>query len=160
MESYRILSVLHILVVIGALGSTFAYPFLQAFAERTSVGGTRFALRFMQRLDRMVVYPGLVLSPLLGIGLIFDDATGYKDDMPAWLMVAIAWFIVAAILDVTMVRRSIINGLKTLDGVPDDGSFPPAYLDASKKIQMFSGIVGLSIAGIAVLMVYGTKGGF
>ncbi len=160
MESYRILSVLHVLVVIGALGVTFGYPFMQAFAERTSVGATRFALRFMQRLDRMVVYPGLVLSPLLGIGLIFSDATGYKDDMPVWLMIAIAWFLVAAIINVTVVRRAVIDGMTALEGVGDDGSFPPAYLAASKKIQMFSGIVGLSIVGIAVLMVYGTKGGF
>ena len=160
MDSYRILLSLHIVAVILGLGITFAYPFIQAFAEKTGVGATRFVLRWMWRTEHMVVYPGAALVAAFGIGLIFEDVTGYKDDMPTWLMIAIAWYVLAIGLAVTVQRRNLQDALKAIEGVPDAAAFPAAYLAVSKRIQMVGGLLGLSIIGIAFMMVWGRTGGF
>lgn len=91
MESYRIQLFLHILAVVLGLGVTFVYPFLQAFAERQGVIATSSALRSMRRLEDIVVIPGGILVLVFGVSLIFDDRTGYTDDFPGRLMIAISW---------------------------------------------------------------------
>jgi uncharacterized membrane protein len=158
--SYRILLSLHLAAIVVGFGVTFAYPFLQAFAERQGVVATRFALQFIRRLDRMVVYPALVVVALFGVGLIFEDQTGYKDDFPAWLMVAIAWYVVLAAVVVFVVRPATIKALAALEGVAANAALPAAYLTQSKRIQQTGGFLGLSVIGIAVLMVLGRTGAF
>ncbi|MFN0148585.1 MAG: DUF2269 family protein [Dehalococcoidia bacterium] len=160
MNSYRVLLFLHIAVVIVGFGAIFVLPFLQAFAERTSVGATRFVLRFSRRLENFVIYPGSVLVFIFGIGLMMDDKTGYRDDMPVWLTIAIVWFLAIAALSYFVVRRTAAQALASLEGVADDGSFPAAYMALSKRLQMVGGIIGLSVVGIAFLMVWGADGGF
>ena len=160
MNSYRILLFLHVAVVIVGFGVIFALPFLQAFAERTSVGATRFTLRFSRRLENFLIYPGGVLALVFGIGLMMNDKTGYKDNMPAWLSIAIVWFLAAEALSVFVMRRTTAQALRSLDGVADDGSFPAAYMALSKRLQMVGGIIALSVVGITFLMVWGAEGGF
>src|SRR5688572_4184733 len=93
--AYKIQLFLHVGFVIVALGSVFALPFLQAFAERQGVAATRFAMHFIRRLENILIIPGNVLLFLFGLGLIFDDTTGYSDDFPGWLMVALPWYLAA-----------------------------------------------------------------
>ncbi|MFN0094209.1 MAG: DUF2269 family protein [Dehalococcoidia bacterium] len=160
MESYRILLSLHLVSVIVGFGVTFTYPFLQGYAERSGVAQTRFALQFIRRLDKMVVYPAIGLVFLFGLGLIFEDQTGYKDDFPVWLMIAIMWYVVMAAVAIFVIGPITVRAIKALDGVADNASFPAAYLAESKKIQPIGGFLGLSIIGIAVLMVLGRTGAF
>jgi uncharacterized membrane protein len=160
MTSFRILLFFHIAAVVVGFGVTFALPFMQAFAERTGPGATRFMLRFARRLETMVIYPGAVLIFIFGLGLMFDDNTGYKDDMPAWLTISTIWFVVAVGMGFLVLRRAVAQALAALDGVPDDGEFPPAYLALSRRIQVLGGLLGVSIVGIAFLMVWGANGGF
>jgi len=160
MTGYRIMLFLHVLAVVVGLGATFAYPFLQAFAERNGVGATRFMLRFTQRLQRMVVWPGAVVVLVFGIGLTFSDELTYKDDMPVWLTIAIVWYLAAFALDVFVQRRFVADALKTLDGVADSAALPDAYVTLGKRIQMVGGVLGLTVVGIAFLMVWGANDGF
>lgn len=160
MTSYRILLFLHIVAVVIGFGVTFALPFLQAFAERTGPGATRFMLRFARRMENIVIYPGAVLVFVFGLGLMFDDNTGYKDDMPAWLTISTIWFVITVAMAFGILRRTVRQALDALDGVPDDGELPPAYLALSRRIQMLGGLLGVSIVGIAFLMVWGANGGF
>src|ERR1700754_3094821 len=102
---------LHILSAIIAMGAGFAYPFMQATAERTGVAATRFVFRGVLRVENMIVYPGAALLFVMGIGMIFSDQTGYKDDMPVWLTVAIAWYVVLVAVDVFYLRRLIVQAL-------------------------------------------------
>ena len=95
MDSYKLQLFLHVAVVIVALGATFANPFLQGWGERHGVGATRMAMQFSSHMEKVLVIPGAILILLFGTGLIFEDATGYKDDFPMWLGIAIAWFLVA-----------------------------------------------------------------
>lgn len=154
MDSYKLMVFLHIIAVVVALGATFALPFLQAFAERQGVAATRLFLRFSLRLDTILVTPGAILVAVFGVGLIFDDHTGYKDDFPVWLMAAIVWFAAALIVDWVVMRPLTRSGIAALDGLADGPELPAAYEPLGKRGQMIGGLLGLSVIGIALLMVW------
>lgn len=154
MESYKLLKFLHIAIVIIAFGSTFAMPFIQGFAERQSVRYARFAQQFFQRLEKMVIIPGAVLVFIFGLGLYFNDQTNYNDDNPAWLSISMAWFIVAFLVGLFIQRKNVDEALRALDNAPDDGPLPEGYTKAARKEQIVGGLLGLSIIGIAFLMVW------
>jgi hypothetical protein len=160
MESYRIQLFLHILAAILAFGPTFVYPFLQGFAERRGAGATRFALQFIQRIENIIVVPGALLVALFGTGLIFDDRTGYKDDFPIWLAIAVTWFAAAFVVSQTIQRRAVSQAVASLRDQPDDAPLPDAYRGFARQIQMIGGLLGLSVIGITFMMVWGAEGGF
>lgn len=154
MESYKIQLFLHIAVAIVALGSTFALPFLQGFMQRQGVGPMRLFLKFTLYHDNILVLPGAVLVLLFGVGLIFDDTTGYSDDFPMWLGFAIAWFIGVALVDLFLMRPTTRKAIDILEGVPDGSEFPEAFKAVGSRAQAIGGIMGLSIIGITFLMVW------
>lgn len=154
MESHKAQLFLHVLAVIVTIGVTFGFPFLQAFAERQGVGPTRFVMQFMVRIEKILVIPGSILIALFGVGLIFDDHPGYKDDFPAWLMVAIALFIVLVVADLVVQQPQVKSAVRALQGAPDGEPLPAAYAPIGKRIQMVGGLEGLAIVVITFLMVW------
>ena len=154
MESYRIMLFLHVAAVILTLGATFAFPFLQAFAEGKGVGPTRFVMQFLVRIERILVIPGSVLLILCGVGLIFDDATGYKDDFPTWLSIAIPLFLIVIVVDLFIQQRQVKSAIAALEGVPESTVLPAAYTAIGKRIQMVGGLEGLAVVVIIFLMTY------
>ena len=136
MASYRILLSLHIIAVMVGLGATFALPFMQAFAERQGVAATRFTLRFSQRLDTILVYPAAALVFIFGLGLIFSDQTGYKDDMPAWLTIGIVWFLAVVAVDYFVLRPAVKQAIASLEAAADVAELPSAYAPLGRRIQM------------------------
>lgn len=160
MDSYRILLFLHILAALVGLGATFAFPFLQAFAQRNGVAATRMALRAMSRIEKLLVIPGAALVLLFGIGLIFNDTTGYSDDMPRWLEISIVWFVIAFAVAGFVQRRTVDAAIESLEGVADGPELPDAYKPLGQRIQIVGGLLGLSVLGILFLMVWGREGGF
>jgi len=160
MESYRIFLFLHIIAAIVALGAAFALPFLQGFCERQGVAATRLYLRFLQRLSMMLIWPGYVLVAVFGTALIFDDRTGYRDDFPRWLEFAIPWYLFIVVLDLFVMRRMVRDSLAALESATDDQSLPVAYVGIGRNMQIVGGLMGLSVMGVAALMVWGAEGGF
>jgi len=154
MDSYDIQKFLHIGAAIVGLGAVFALPFAQAMGERKGVGGTRFALELGDRLEKFLIIPGSIIVLLVGVGLIFDDTKGYSDDFPAWLGVSIVWFVVAFGAALFLQGRNRRNALEALEGLPDDADLPEAYGPVGKLMQIVGGLLGLSIIGIALLMVW------
>lgn len=156
MTSYKIELFLHVIFVVVALGVTFAYPFMQGFAERKGVGPTRFFLEFSERVERFLVIPGTILLFIFGGLLISNGNTPnqYKDDMPAWLMVSIVWFLAAFAAAFFVQRKNVSNAIKSLEGVPDSAALPTAYEPIGKRIQMVGGLLGVSVIAIAFLMVW------
>jgi uncharacterized membrane protein len=153
-DSYRLLLFLHIVAIIVALGSTFALPFLQGFAQRKGVGATRLVLQFDDYLGKFVITPGAVLVFLFGLGLYFNDTTGYKDSHPAWLSVSMVWFVVAFVVSLVVQRPAVLGALRALEGVADGAPLPEAYKKFAVRTQIVGGLLGLSIMGIAFLMVW------
>ncbi|MBI5949292.1 MAG: DUF2269 family protein [Chloroflexi bacterium] len=152
-DTFKLLLFLHVAVVILALGPTFAFPFLEGIANRKGVAATRFAHQFEARLETIWIRPGAVLIFLLGLGLIFKD-DALREDMPVWLTVATVWFIVTFLTAVFVQGRNIQQGLKALEGVRDDAPLPEAYTAVAKRMQIVGGLLGLSVIGIAFLMIW------
>lgn len=153
-DSYKLELFLHVIAVIVALGVTFSYPFMQGFAERKGVGPTRFFLEFSERIEKFIVIPGAILVFIFGGLLIGNDNLPYKDDMPAWLIVSIIWFLGAFAAAFFVQRKNVSNGLKSLEGVPDSAALPADYEAIGKRMQMVGGLLGVSIIAIAFLMVW------
>jgi uncharacterized membrane protein len=145
---------IHVAAVIVGLGATFALPVMQGYAERSGVAATRFMLHFSHRLENFITIPGAIILFIFGGLMIGSDQRTYKDDMPAWLIIAIIWFLAAFAVAFFLQRKQVSDGLKTLEGVPDNGALPDAYLAISKRMQIVGGLLGLSIIGIAFLMVW------
>ncbi|MEX2081649.1 MAG: DUF2269 family protein [Dehalococcoidia bacterium] len=153
-DVYRLLLFFHIGAAVLGLGVTFAYPFLQSAAERSGTGAVRFTMQMFDRLDKLVVYPAAALIVAFGVGLIFSDVTGYSDDFPVFLMVAIPLFLVTWLLSLFVQRPIYLAALRTLDGVPDDAPLPEAYGPLGQRVQMVGGLMGLTIVVIIFLMVW------
>jgi len=153
-ESYKIQLFLHIAAAIVAFGCTFAFPFVQAAAERAGVAPARAAMLGIERATKFLVVPGAILVFLFGLGLIFDDQTGYKDDFPGWLMVAIPWYAIMLAVGALVQDRTIARARKLLDATPDGPDLPAEYLALSKRLQMVGGLLSLSVIGVTFLMVW------
>ncbi len=154
MTALKIELFLHIIAVIIVLGMTFVYPFLQGAAERAGTAQTRFALKLMLWLETFVVTPGAILVLIFGGILIGNSHLPYKDDMPAWLIIAIVWFLAALATAVFFQRPNLKKALAILEKAPDSAPLPAEYEPIGKRMQMVGGVLGLSIIIIAFLMVY------
>ena len=154
MTLFKIELFFHVATVVVALGVTFVYPFLQAFAERNGVASTRFVLRFTERLENMLVFPGAALLFVFGLLLIMNDESGLKDDMPVWLTIGTVWFLAVVAVAFFVQRKNVKAGIASLEGVADNAALPAEYLAISKRMQMVGGLIGLSVLCITFLMVY------
>lgn len=160
MDSFDVLLFLHIAAVIVALGATFSYPFLQGFAERRGVAATRLIFQAVERVEKLLVFPGGALVFIFGLGLIATSKApdDYKKKMPVWLTIAVVWYLVTYAAAYFVQRKQIRRAIALLEGLPDSPSLPAAYAPLGKRIQMVSGLIGASIVGIALLMVLGPAG--
>lgn len=154
MDSYKLLLTLHVVAVVVGIGATFAFPFIQGFGERKGVAATRFAMELSERIEKYLVIPLAVLLFVFGLGLIFDDKTGYSSDMPVWLTVAITLFLLSFATAVFVQSRFHKQALAALAGVADGPDLPAAYVPVGKKIQMVGGTLALATIVITVLMVW------
>jgi hypothetical protein len=59
--------------VVAAFGATFAYPVLQAVAERRSPRSLPFMWRSLTRIDLALLTPGAILVLLAGIYLVVSS---------------------------------------------------------------------------------------
>uniref|UniRef100_UPI002ADE11B8 DUF2269 family protein n=1 Tax=Tepidiforma sp. TaxID=2682230 RepID=UPI002ADE11B8 len=136
------------------LGATFAFPLLQAMTEAQGVAATRLGLHITHRIENLVVNPAVVVLFLAGLGLIFDDATGYRDDFPLWLGIALAWFLAAFAFSNIVQRRNLKGGLRALDGLPDSPALPESYLAWSRRMRISGMLLAASAIGILFLMAW------
>jgi uncharacterized membrane protein len=69
---YSIGLFVHVLAVVLAFGPTFGYGFFVATAEASAPRSIPVVLRGIQRVDRFLVRPGLIVILLAGIYLLAD----------------------------------------------------------------------------------------
>lgn len=154
LEAYKALRFVHITVALVALGSTFAIPILQPMAARSGVAGLRLAMRFTDQLENRLVTPGAILVIASGVGLILSDITGYRSDLPVWLIVGMAWvaivFGVAAGIQAPARRRAIA----ILEETPDSGPPPAALMPIARRLEAIGMFLGFSTLAVLFLMAW------
>jgi uncharacterized membrane protein len=75
---------IHVLAVVVAIGPTFAYGVFIAVAESNSPRSVPAVLRGIQRHDRLILNPGLIVLLLAGIYLLID---GHISASESWVTV-------------------------------------------------------------------------
>ncbi len=151
---YRALLFVHVASVVVALGATFALPLLQPMGARGGVRTLRFVLEFTHRLETRIVGPGSGIAFLSGLALIFNDRTGYSDDMPLWLTVAVAWFLVAAVVANVFQAPNLKKAIMLLDAVPDEGPMPRGLGPLASRMRITGQMLSVSTIGVLLLMVW------
>lgn len=135
-DTYRALLFVHVTSVVIALGATFALPVLQPMAARQGVSTLRFAMHFTHKLEQVVVGPGSLIALLAGIGLIFNERTGYSDSFPMWLAISVLWFLAAAAVANSFQARNMKQAMRILDEAPDDGPMPAELAPVATRIRI------------------------
>lgn len=153
MEGYRSELFLHVIFVIVGFGGIFVAPMLQAVAERQGTRATRFYLMFVKRMLRMFVLPAAIIVFLVGGLLMSSDHFYGHDSPPAWLVASILWFVAAAVLGGIALRGALKTADAALAAAPEDSPLPATYKSAGVRLQIILGLLGVSIIGIAFLMV-------
>ncbi len=75
---------IHVLAVVVAIGPTFAYGVFIGVAESSSPRGVPAVLRAIQKHDRLILSPGLLIILLAGIYLLID---GHINAGESWVAV-------------------------------------------------------------------------
>ncbi len=152
MDKQTIQLFLHVGAVIVALGPTFALPFLQAYAQRDSVGSTRFMLQFSERIYHILVVPGSLIVLVFGLALVAANDRGYRESFPAWLGICAFWFIIALALSVHYQPAAERKAMEVLDGLPADAEIPAEYRPLGRRLQMIEGFLAFTTLAITLVM--------
>lgn len=153
-DIYKGLVFVHVTAALVAFGSTFAIPVLQPMAARGGVATLRMALKVSERLERLIVAPGSVVVVASGIGLMLSDMTGYRDDPPLWLLVAIGWVILALVLANAVQGPALRRAIAVLDDSPDDEPMPAALGPIAGRLKFVGQLLSISTLAVMFLMIW------
>jgi hypothetical protein len=153
-DSYKALLFLHVTIALITFGSTFAMPVLQPMAARGGVVTLRLALKFAQQLERAIITPGSFLVIATGVGLLLSDQTGYRNDVPAWLVISLAWVLGALVLAHGVQGPNLRRAVQILEDVPDTGPMPRELAPIAKRMKVTGQLLSLSTLGLMFLMIW------
>ena len=154
LNAYKILRLLHIVVAVVAFGSTFGLPVLMPLAGRGGVATLRVALHFAEALEQKIVVPGSLLVAATGGGLILSDVSGYQDALPAWIIIALALWLAAAVVAMTVQNPAVRRALEVLETADDNGPVPEAIGPIAARLDLVGKLLGLSAIASLFLMTW------
>lgn len=154
LNAYKILRLLHIVVAVVAFGSTFGLPVLMPLAGRGGVATLRLALQFQEQLEAKIVVPGSLLVAATGGGLILSDVSGYQDDLPAWIIIALGLWVAAAVVAMAVQSPATRRALEILENAEDDGPMPDAIGPIAGRLSKVGMLLGLSAIASLFLMTW------
>jgi uncharacterized membrane protein len=134
----------HVLAVVLAFGPTFGYGFFVALAESNAPRSVPVVLRGVQKVDRFLVQPGLVVVLLAGIYMLA------KADISAgesWVSVGFLAIIVLFGLSHGFFRPQTAKALELAERDLDSGETLSAeYSAISRRLESVGKIAGLIVA--------------
>ena len=149
LDYFHVVLFLHILGAIAGFGPTFAYAFMTPLKD--DPGSVVTTVETIQRIQRRLVLPVIVIQPITGALLIF--ASGRDDGFwqHEWLWIAIAiyavLFVLALAIDAPSRRRS-------LEMVRSNRVGTPEFAREVKLQGTLGPIMGVMVLVIIVLMVF------
>lgn len=135
---------IHVLAVVLAFGPTFAYGFFVATAERSDPRSVPTVLRSIQKIDRVLVQPGLMVILLAGIYMLA------KADISAgesWVSVGFLAIVVLFGLSHGLFRPQTAKALELAErdlGAGD--ALSDEYLAVSKRLENAGKVAGAIVA--------------
>jgi uncharacterized membrane protein len=148
---YKIALFLHVLAVVLAFGPTFAYALFTS-VTRHSPRSTPALIEAIQRSDRYLVTPGMVIVLLAGVYMLVD---GDWDAGEAFISAGfVAIFLLLGLQltfftpQVAKLKRLAERDLKSGDTLSDE------YLEASARIGKVGSLAGLVVVVTIFFMTY------
>jgi uncharacterized membrane protein len=141
----------HVLAVVLAFGPTFGYGFFVATAEREDPRSVPTVLRGIQKVDRYLVQPGLLVVLLAGIYLLS------KGDISAgesWVSVGFLAIVVLIGLSHGLFRPQTAKALGLAeDDLKAGDTLGGEYAAISKRLENAGKVAGLIVAIAIFFMV-------
>jgi len=142
---------IHVLAVVLAFGPTFGYGFFVAAAERDDPRGVPTVLRGIQKVDRYLVQPGLLVVLIAGVYLLS------KGDISAgesWVSVGFLAIVVLFGLSYGLFRPQTAKALAVAERDLKAGDALGAeYETISKRLENAGKLAGLIVAVTIFFMV-------
>jgi hypothetical protein len=144
----------HILAVVVGFGATFAYPLIFAAARRADPSVMPWLFSLLQRIDRFIVNPGLLVVLIAGIVLASEEH--------AWGHFFVQWGIAAVIVIGAGVGSFMIPregklaeiAARDLAAVPAGGEGGPAWSPEYQKLVRQVSIGGAILDLIVVITIF------
>jgi uncharacterized membrane protein len=148
---YSIGLFIHVLAVVLAFGPTFGYAFFIAVAEESAPRSVPTILRGIQRIDRYLVQPGLIVILLAGIYMMIDADISTNE---SWVGVGLLAIIVLFGMAHGYFRPNTAKALELAERDLGSGdTLGPEYEAVSKKLETGGRIAGLIVAIAIFFMV-------
>ncbi len=134
----------HVLAMVLAFGPTFGYPIFIAIAESSSPRSVPAVLRAIQKADRVLVSPGLIVVLLAGIYMLIDHHISAGE---SWVSVGFAAIVILFGMAHGFFRPNVAKALELAERDLAAGDTLSAEYEAlSKKIATGGKIAGLIVA--------------
>lgn len=154
----NLLALVHVLAVVIGLGATFAYPFMQVAVRRSGPAAAPALWRVQDRIDRVLVLPGLVVVLVAGILLVAQGRGSWSAPFVSagFLIVGVLLALVLFVLNPGE-RRAAELAERDLGG--GGGELSEEYWALSKRLAMTGGVASLLVVAAVVMMVLKPGGG-
>lgn len=142
---------IHVLAVVLAFGPTFGYGFFVATAESSDPRSVPTVLRGIQKVDRYLVQPGLLIVLIAGIYLL---SKGDISASESWVSVGFLAIVVLFGLSHGLFRPQTARALALAEGDLKAGdSLGAEYQAISKRLENAGKLAGLIVAVTIFFMV-------
>jgi uncharacterized membrane protein len=149
---YKLALFLHILAVVLAFGPTFGYGFFVAAAQSAAPRSVPTVLRSIQKIDRYLVEPGLIVVLLAGIYLLADGPWEASD-----AFISIGFLAVIALFGLShgFFRPQTARALELAERDLGSGETLSAEYEAvSKRLENGGKLAGLIVVVAIFFMAY------
>ena len=141
----------HVIFVVAMLGVTFTYPLIGPMAKAQPQHAP-FALAVIEKIQRVIVFPGVALVLLTGLWAI--SAGPWKGD-EAWLTVSIVLFFIIVALSVFVTYPAVKVAKAEAEKKAASGEPGPpseAFIKATTKTRRLGPVMSLMMLTIVFLM--------
>jgi uncharacterized membrane protein len=136
---------IHILAVISAVGANLTYAFWLGRAGRDG-DQLVFVIESIRRLDRRVANPSYIVAAIAGACVVITGPFHFES---AWLLTAIAIYVLVAVLGISVYAPAVRVQLALARTAPESD----AYAAAARRSRLLGLLVTLMVLLIVALMV-------
>jgi len=115
---YNIMLLLHVLTALVAFAPAFVHPFLGEQSKQLDAGSRRQVLGFLVQNGRRVYLPALVVTGILGFGLVGMSSDVFAPSQ-GWVVASlVVWIAINGVLHAVVVpaERAIADGDDSAEG--------------------------------------------
>jgi uncharacterized membrane protein len=153
---YQVSVAVHVMLAIVVLGPTFAYPLMQAIAERRFRRQLPTVLNIIHTIDTRFVSPGALL--IIGTGIYQWIKGNWDMGSDQWLAISFGLFIVLLGLATAVMNPAVAKAeaaaqrMVEAAGPTGDVELSEEYKQAVRPVNILGPLLGIGVLVIVYLM--------